>query len=179
VKNDQLTLATAEDAAALAAKHARRMHSVCIHCCTAPADDEETCFDVHQHVRRASLLPALDARLGNGEDGLTTHHVAEQAAHRFFELAALAQEGLRGRFTDAEWLVLLSCEPSPAWYWDRWTTVATMVADDLGIEALDELDPDSELRALLVKLGDLTPLENATLVDACERVWRGLENPLR
>ena len=61
----------------------------------------------------------------------------------------------------------------------RWTTVATMVAQDLRIEALDAPHPDSKLRALLVKLEGLSPLENATLVDASERVRREQENPLR
>ena len=134
--------------------------------------------DEHQTARRATVLRGIAARQGEG-NACSSRLIVEQAAQRFFELVKHATDGLRGRFTEREWEVLLSCEPSPAWHWHRWTTVATMVADDLGIDSLDELHPDSQLRALLVKLEGLSPLENATLVDACERVWRGLENPLR
>jgi hypothetical protein len=53
-----------------------------------------------------------------------------------------------------------------------------MVADSNGIESIEELQEGSAMRKLLEKLTLLTPLENAALVDACERVWRGCENPL-
>lgn len=51
-------------------------------------------------------------------------------------------------------------------------SVAGMVADDQGVESLDELGLDSILRLLILKLAKLTPTENAALVDVCERVWR-------
>lgn len=157
-----------------------RIAATCLHCGFEPAAvaDGEPFYDEHRTIRRATVLRGVAARQGEG-NACSSRLIVEQAAQRFFELAKHAADGLRGRFTEREWGLLLSCDPSPAWNWDQRTTVATMVAEDLGIEALDELNPDSELRALLVKLGDLTPLENATLVDACERVWRGLENPLR
>ena len=51
-------------------------------------------------------------------------------------------------------------------------SVAGMVADDNGVDSLEELTPDSGLRVLIEKLVELTPAENAALVDVCERVWR-------
>jgi hypothetical protein len=50
--------------------------------------------------------------------------------------------------------------------------------DDLGIDDIDEVQEGSPMRVLLEKLVTLTPVENAVLVDVCERVWRGHENPL-
>lgn len=177
----QLPLATAwKSIPGIKANVFPRIRATCLHCGFEPAAvaDGEPFYDEHRTSRRATVLRGVAARQGEG-NACSSRLIVEQAAQRFFELAQHAADGLRGRFTEREWGILLSCEPSPAWNWDRRTTVATMVAEDLGIEALDELHPDSEPRALLVKLNDLTPLENATLVDACERVWRGLENPLR
>lgn len=177
----QLPLATAwKSIPGIKANVFPRIAATCLHCGFEPAAvaDSEPFYDEHRTARRATVLRGVAARQGEG-NACSSRLIVEQAAQRFFELAKHAADGLRGRFTEREWGLLLSCAPSPAWNWDQRTTVATMVAEDLGIEALDELHPDSELRALLVKLGDLTPLENATLVDACERVWRGLENPLR
>lgn len=177
----QLPLATAlKSFPGIKAAILPRIGATRLHCGFEPAAlaSREPFRDPHRTLRRATILRGVAERQGEG-NVCSSRLIVEQAAHRFFELAQLAAQGLRGRFTEREWGVLLSCEPSPTWHWHRHTTVATMVADDQGIEALDELHPDSELHALLVKLGDLTPLENATMVDACERVWRGLENPLR
>jgi hypothetical protein len=177
----QLPLATAwKSFPGIKAAVLPRIGATCLHCGFEPAalTSHEPFRDSHRTLRRSTILQGVAARQGEG-NACSSRLIVEQAAQRFFELAQFAALGLRGRFTKREWGILLGCEPSPAWHWHRFTTVATMVAGDLGIEALDELHPDSELRALLVKLGDLTPLENATLVDACERVWRGLENPLR
>jgi hypothetical protein len=177
----QLPLATAwKSFPGIKAAVLPRIRATCLHCGFEPSAvaDGEPFYDEHRTSRRATVLRGVAARQGES-NACSSRLIVEQAAQRFFELAQNAAQELSGRFTEREWDILLSGEPSPAWNWHRLTTVATMVADDLGIESLDELHPDSELHALLVKLGDLTPLENATLVDACERVWRGLENPLR
>jgi hypothetical protein len=47
-----------------------------------------------------------------------------------------------------------------------------MVADDNGVESLEELEPESILRKLIEKLAHFSPTQNAALVDVCERVWR-------
>lgn len=102
----------------------------------------------------------------------------EQAGERYFSLVGRAQHSLRGRFTSAEFACILSVDCGSIWEWDAYSTVADMVADANGVGALDELEPKSVLRQLLYKLIELSPLENAALVDACEQIWRGYENPL-
>ena len=57
-------------------------------------------------------------------------------------------------------------------------SVATMVADGDGIDSIEALPIGSAMRSLLDKLIGLTVLENAALVDACERVWCGYNNTL-
>ncbi len=56
--------------------------------------------------------------------------------------------------------------------------VAARVANDLGLESLDELLEESPLRVLLDKLQALTVTQDAALRVAHERAWRGYDNPL-
>ena len=161
-----------------------RYRAQCMHCEFEPAPEmrAEYSNDINKPHRRGTLLEGVDAR--RGADRLTSPErfssgfIVEQAAERFFHLAFSAEAGLRGRFTPAEFSYILNAECTPIWSWDRFTSVATMVADDNGIDSLDELKEDAPLRTLLEKLVALTPLENAVLVDVCERVWRGYDNPL-
>lgn len=88
------------------------------------------------------------------------------------------QARLKGRFTSKELITILNCECGPVWQWDINMPVVAMVANDQGVDSLDEAPEGSKLRALLEKLLALSPSENAALVDACERVWRGYKNPL-
>ena len=85
---------------------------------------------------------------------------------------------MKGKFSDSEFQVILNCECNDIWDWNTSTSVATMVADDNGIDSLDDMPNESPMRVLLEKLALLSPTENAALVDACERVWRGYQNPL-
>jgi hypothetical protein len=145
-------------------------------------EDEEDGFDIYKSLRCGSLQAAVAQRRGS-DDLLTEERyssvlIVEQAAERFFNLVAMTEPHLRGRFTKEEFGVILNAECTPIWRWDRFTSVATMVADDQGLESLEDLKPGQPLRVLMEKLMELTPLENAVLVDACERVWRGYKNPL-
>jgi hypothetical protein len=69
-------------------------------------------------------------------------------------------------------ITILNVECGPIWNFSPYDTVASMVADDNGIESLDELEEDSNMRILLDKLIQLTRIQNAALVDICEQVWR-------
>ena len=101
-----------------------------------------------------------------------------QASARYFMLLETAAEHLKGRFSSAEFDLLLNAQCTPVWTWEPSYSLADMVADAYGIEELEELDVGNPLRVFLERLLTLSPLENAILVDACEQVWRGHPNPL-
>lgn len=156
-----------------------RLHANCMHCGFEPdTTEDERLDDFERELRRGKLLHAIEARRGAGEHRYSSHLVVEQAAERFFELVAVAENSLRGRFTDAEFLAIANSTCTPIWNWDHHTSVASMVASDQGIDSMNELKEGHLLRVLLEKLVELTPTENAVLVDVCERVWRGHGNPL-
>jgi len=101
-----------------------------------------------------------------------------QASARYFMLLETAAEHLKGRFSSADFHFLLNTQCTPIWSWEPSHSLASIVADEYGIEELEELDAGNPLRVFLERLLTLSPLENAVLVDACEQVWRGHPNPL-
>lgn len=161
-----------------------RCGDACMHCGFEPPHEErlEYQVDFMQHARRMDLLDAVKLRRGGEHlprvERFSSAFIVEQAAHRHFMLLEATQARLKGYFTLAEFDVILSCECSLVWLWDTYMSVATMVADDQGVDSIDELAEDDPLRVLLNKLLALTPLENAAVVDACERVWRRHDNPM-
>lgn len=104
--------------------------------------------------------------------------VLERASARYFSLVARTQASLKGRFSLQEWGYLANTERTLIWDWRAGMRVATMVADTYGVDCLDAPELDGALRILLYKLLQLSPVENAAVVDACEQVWRGCRNPL-
>lgn len=96
--------------------------------------------------------------------------VIQQAAERYFSLVDDAKRSLR--FSQQELTIILNTTCSPVWQWYANMSVAGMVADDNGVDSLEELTPDSTLRLLIEKLVELSPAQNAALVDVCERIWR-------
>lgn len=161
-----------------------RCGDACMHCGFEPPQEQrlEYQVDFMQHERRMDLLDAVNLRRGSEHlsrpERFSSAFIVEQAAHRHFMLVQDIQARLKGRFTAAEFDVILNCECQPVWQWDTYMPVAAMVADDQGVESLDELPEGSPLRVLLEKLQALTVSQDAALVDACERVWRGYDNPL-
>lgn len=164
--------------------HAHRLRDTCMHCGFEAPPEEclESRLDYLKSTRRTDLLEAIDLRRGDGSIGgrglASSGYIAEVAAHRYFMLLVTAQAALKGRFTLPEFSVILNAECTPIWDWDTYTSVAAMVADDNGIDCLEDVPNGGLMHELLTKLSALTQLENAALVDACERVWRGYENPL-
>lgn len=163
----------------------RRRHDLeCMHCQYEPVSEQRAEFgrDHDQPVRRQSLLMSIKARRGTdvlcSPERFSSHLIVEQAAYRFFELVAGTEDALKGRFDSMDFSYMLNTTCTPIWSWDPDMPMATMVASDHGISSLDHIQEGHPLRKLLEKLIELTPLENAVLVDVCERVWRGHDNPL-
>ena len=75
--------------------------------------------------------------------------------------------------------VILNANCGALWEWGPQISVASAVADNNGVTNSCQLSADSHLRKLLKLLVELTPLQNAALVDVCEAVWRDrLDRPL-
>jgi hypothetical protein len=155
-----------------------------MHCGFELPDDQcrEYGRDFMRSARRMDLLDAVGQRRGTdhltGPERFSSRFIVEQAAHRHFMLMQALQADLKGRFDEDEFRVMLNVECQPVWQWDTHMSIASMVANDLGLDSIDELPEGSPVRTLLEKLCALTISENAALVDACERVWRGYDNPL-
>ncbi len=77
----------------------------------------EYLFDSMQHERRMDLLDAVNERRGSehltGVERFLSAFIVEQAAHRPFLLRQDVQARLKGRFTSAEFDVILNCECQP------------------------------------------------------------------
>jgi len=140
--------------------------------------DASLVADVGQMSRRRRLGDAISARVGVQSQRVAPETVLEQASARYFSLIARVQGALKGRFSEKEWTYILDTRRTPIWDWRAGMKVATMVADKHEVESLDDPALDGALRVLLYKLLQLSPLENAAVVDACEQVWRGCRNPL-
>lgn len=164
--------------------HEHRLSAPCMHCGFEPPIEEclEFDYDMMKDLRRSSLIRSVNARRGtealHGPERFSSGFIVEMAAHRYFMLLDAAQAELKGKFCEDDFQVILNAECGPTWEWDPMHSVAQMVADNFGVDSLDELPEESHMRQLLEKLLKLTSLESAALVDACERIWRGYANPM-
>ncbi len=131
--------------------------------------------DFDSDVRLEYLKKEITKRIFANTSEITAstvpnHFVIQQAAERYFSLITRATRRLH--FSQPEMTIILNTTCSPVWQWHAYSSVAGMVADDNGVEGLEDLEPNSILRLLIQKLAQLSPTENAALVDVCERVWR-------
>jgi hypothetical protein len=127
--------------------------------------------------RLLELRREIEARRGNRATDMVRFSrgfVMEQAAERYYRLISQTQENLRGRFDDDDFSLLLNADPSPVWDL-RGLSLASLLQDTY--ESEDEGSTPA-VRELIRRLGELTPLEEAAILDACERVLRGYSNPV-
>ena len=135
----------------------------------------EICFDYNWPPRNAYLLQQIFDRVGTYADPaqrMSALFVLKQSAARYFMILSEAVESTGGLFTEQDFVLMLNTNCSPVWQWDRYSTVADAVAGDQGVGSVSELEEDSSLRVFLEKLLGLSAVQNAALVDVCERVWR-------
>jgi len=135
--------------------------------------------DFNRGVRHSRLRSELQARSGavsagdSGEEpSISAAYVVENAAERYFQLLELERKHLAGMFDRQDMQVILNANCGALWEWDPQMSVASAVADNNGVTNSCQLSADSHLRKLLKLLVELTPLQNAALVDVCETVWR-------
>ena len=127
--------------------------------------------DFDRLVRAETLFEEIQRRQtyvkARGE--FSVRYVLEVAGQRHFELLNFELRGLQGFLTVGELGVLLNTTCSPVWSWCAGATLAGVVADDLGIDSLND---DTPMGQFVRKLTTLTQVQCLALVDACERIWR-------
>jgi hypothetical protein len=124
----------------------------------------------NEFIRKELLMRSGATNIPGAAEPVPLQFTARQAIERYCILCAwaLACIGL----TAKELTCILNTTCGPYWQWQLHDTVAQMVADDNGISSLNEVPEGSLMRNLLEKLMRLDPLQNAALVDFCERFWR-------
>ena len=141
------------------------------------ADETISYLSPHDECETDRVMNALENRT-NDLQGIPRAVPMAQAGLRYFALLDNATADMKGRFSATDFDILINAECSTVWSWDPSWSLAGLVADDHGVDDLNDLDTDSPLRILIERLMTLSPLESAVLVDACEQVWRGHPNPL-
>ena len=131
--------------------------------------------DFEWHRRLGYLSEQIEIRNGTDdavgvERVIPNQFVVQQALQRYFTLVNDALKDLK--FSRDDLTIILNTTCGPNWQWDLGHNVASMVADENGIDSLQEISPDSSMRLLLENLIALTQLQNAALVDFCEKFWR-------
>ena len=133
--------------------------------------------DMYKTNRLESLERAVEKRNGysdafGSEHIYSAQFVLQQAAQRLFEMMEAVVPSMDGKFTEDEVILLLNANCGPIWHWRARRSIASDVADSFGVEELSDLENDSDLKLLLIKLMELDSLQNLALTDLCERYWR-------
>lgn len=132
-------------------------------------------FDLYKEERLEKLEFEYTKRNGAQpiapDNALSPQFVIQQAAERYFDFVNDAMNEIQGIFTEEEFRIILNCTNTPLISWQHSASFANMVADELGIEALDDL-PDGTIKALLLKLLELKNAQSLALTDLCETYWR-------
>lgn len=110
------------------------------------------------------------AELLSGEKIISQKIVVEQSLERYFLLIGEALNGIQ--LDHEEMRVILNSIPSPVWQWGLNVSLATRIADAYGADEFSKLDANSTFVKLITKLQKLTLLQEAALIDFCERFWR-------
>lgn len=107
--------------------------------------------------------------------GADADHVAAQAISRYFDLLSVTQSNLMDHFEQDEMTLLLDALNSEFHSFSSDRRLVGTVADAAGISdigAFQALPQGSSLYRLISKLLNLTLVEEAAVVDACEQFWR-------
>lgn len=142
---------------------------------------QQPIVDLDADLRTNRLLAAVAARMGLNEDPCSNMRplfVMEQAADRYYMLIAEAEQTLVGKFSDSDFNKLLNSTCAPDWRLNPGYRLVDVLMNAAGLERQSLGHADAEFFSLVKKLGRLTFVQEASLVDVCERVWRGYDNSL-
>jgi hypothetical protein len=137
----------------------------------------EEAQDFCEEFRMNYLASQYELRNGRAraiceEHIFSAQFVLQKAAERHFELLAHTVGTMNGMFSESEIRALLDSGCGPLWTWRPGISLAGAIADNRGVEDLDELEEGCELKVLLIKLNSLTSPQTLALTDLCERFWR-------
>lgn len=142
----------------------------------SPQAGGEQWFDLDRESRMQELVEEYNKRSGINESqpdrALSPQYVVQQAAMRYFAMVSGAMWQLNDLFTEEEMSIVLTCTNSPVLTWRYGSSFANFVADEFGIESLDELEDGSTLKVLMLKLLELNAAQGLAMLDLCERYWR-------
>ena len=144
------------------------------------ADSGGSAYDFHFESdfefgqRLAYLTEQIEARTGggfvSGKRILSQKFVIQQALERYFLLIGEALNGIELNKKELE--IILNATCSPVCQWGLTDSLARLVADDNGVDDIEQLQANPTFMRFLIKLQELTKLQEAALVDFCERFWR-------
>jgi hypothetical protein len=142
---------------------------------TVPGREERFYFEKHSDENY--LRVEVQKRNGYLEEFGTDHvystqFVIQQAALRHFEMMELVVPTMATLFSEQEILLLLNVNCGPIWRWRAGCSLVSDVAGEYGVEDLSDVEEDSDIKLLLIKLLKLDSLQTLALMDLCERYWR-------
>ena len=137
--------------------------------------------DFNASSRMSAIEEAVKVRVGykrthEPNSQYSFQFVVQQALERYFRIIRDGVVSINFTFTESEMIVILNANCGVVCSKSVGGTVAGMVAADLGIEQLSDLAEDSDLKILFEKLTYLSPLQEAALIDICERFWRNAKD---
>ncbi len=144
---------------------------------SSPAAGAEQRYDFYGDHRLDFLKGEVGERNGmcavnSPHSVFSARYIVQLAAERHFKMMAYARKSMREKFTKTDIVILLNSAMSSVSELRICLNMATSVADDLGIENLDELPEDSPTRILMDKLLSLTFFQDIALLELTENFWR-------
>lgn len=156
----------------------------CLACHARTGISDSLDEEIDRESRQGFLRSRIEARRGDRArpySRLSAGYVIEEAAKRHFQLMEVTIQSLRGKFDEVDFQFLLNANCSPVWRLNHFFDLSVCFVSLRGSYAStpEEIkEEDEALRTLAEKLRALSPTEQLAVIEACERVWRGYENPL-
>jgi hypothetical protein len=128
-----------------------------------------------EHVERlVYLTEQIGARTGSelatGKKIVSQKIVVQQSLERYFLLIGGALNDIE--LNAEEFGIIFNATCQPVLQWGLNISFATRIADNYGVDEISHYDANSTFIKLIAKLQELTFLQEAALVDFCERFWK-------
>lgn len=138
--------------------------------------DTEHLFGMYSEQAADTILRHYESRSGHiaqtNAPRIPIQGVILQDMQRYHDLISQTLLTLQEVFNAEEIQILLTATNSDVTPWQYGRSLASHVADDLGVDSLDQVPGDTPLKSLLLKLIELDSTQTLALTDFCERFWR-------
>ena len=136
----------------------------------------EHLFGMYSEQAADTVLRHYESRSGHiaqtNAPRIPIQGVILQGMQRYHDLISQTLLTLQEVFNADEIQILLTATNSDVTPWQYGRSLASDVADDFGIDSLDEVPDDTPMKSLLLKLIKLNNVQTLALTDFCERFWR-------